>query len=107
MQIERTRGDTYADRFLVKVKGIVANLTGCVVTMTVNSERNPTDTTTQAYQLIGVVDDPSSGYVDFIPSAANVDRIGVYYFDIQLVDSNGVIRTLVKDAYNFTQDITK
>ncbi len=109
MELERTRGDTYADQFTIgnSTTGSPVNLAGCTVTLTVNTVRNPIDISTQVYQLVGVSDDPASGIVNFAPTAEQANLNGLHYFDIQLTDSNGVIRTLVKGTYSYTQDITK
>lgn len=109
MQIDRVRGDTYADQITVKNyrTGAVVDLTNCTLTLTLNSERNPTDATTQIFQITGVVDNPATGVATFTPTTEMVNRVGLYYYDIQLIDGNGIIRTLVKDVYQFTQDITK
>lgn len=108
MEIQRYRGDTAADQFSVfnKSAGDVASLAGCTFTLTVGSVMNPTDDTTMLYQLTGVVD-TEKGTVYFEPSDDQVNRVGVFYYDIQMVDSNGKKRTLVKDVYEFIQDISK
>ena len=109
MQITRYRGDTSADEFSIynNTTGAPANLTGSSLVLTVNSVLNPTDVSQQLFQMVGVVADPPSGVVEFVPSTLQANNIGTYYFDIQLTDNAGVIRTLVKDVYEFVQDITK
>lgn len=109
MQIERTRGDTNPDVFTVtstKTRSVV-NLSGCAFKLTVSSVSAPTDVTTQAYQLDGVITDPAKGVVEFAPTEAQANLVGYYYYDVQMTDSFGKILTLVKDAYLFKQDITK
>lgn len=109
MQIERTRGDTSPDVFTVtnaKTRSVV-NLAGCSFKLTVSSVSEPTDATTQAYQLVGVITDPAKGVVEFSPTEAQANLVGYYYYDIQMTDSYGKILTLVKDSYRFNQDITK
>jgi len=41
----------------------------------------------------------TSGQADQVP--------GVYYFDVQMIDGAGRIRTIALDKYTYTQDITK
>ena len=106
-QINRIRGDTYADRFLVEVEGTVGDITACVFKMTLNTQRNPTDDSEQVYQLNGVVANPTSGIVEFSPNDTQSDIVGLFYYDIQMVDGNGIKRTLVKDVYVYEEDITK
>jgi Rieske Fe-S protein len=109
MQIERTRGDTIPDVFTVTTVGTgeATNLTGCTFVLTLNTLKNPVDTTTQLYQLAGTWDNPSSGKVSFTPTLAQVDRVGMFYYDVQMTDSFGQVVTLVKGVYSFSQDITK
>ena len=106
-KIERTRGDNYADAFIVrKSNGNVANLSECSFKMTLNSLQAPVDTTTQLYQMIGEVPDASTGEVIFYPTDDQVNHVGCYYFDVQMIDSTGVIRTLAAGSYTYVQDIT-
>jgi hypothetical protein len=109
MQITRTRGDTYADSFTISnaATGDVVNLAGCSFKLTLNSVQNPVDTTTQVYQLDGVITDATTGVVEFAPTEAQANQIGFFYFDIEMTDGQGYKRTLVKDSYIYKQDITK
>jgi hypothetical protein len=109
MEIKRTRGDSYPDRFLITNLSTnePANLTGCVIKMTVSKDKAPIDNANQVYQLVGQVSDPTSGIVLFAPTEQQADLSGIYYFDLELTDSYGLKYTLVKDAISFEQDITK
>ncbi len=109
MQITRFRGDTSSDEFSIynNTTGAPANLTGSSLVLTINSVLNPTDASQQLFQMTGNVSDPTTGVVDFTPTLLQANNLGTYYFDIQLTDNAGVIRTLVKDVYEFVQDITK
>ena len=108
MGIERYRGDTSSDKMIITgPTGLPVNLTGSTILFTLCSVRNPVDNSTDIYQLAGVVTNPLSGIVEFTPSAAQTNRIGIFYYDVQLTDSNGVIHTVAKDSYTFIQDITK
>lgn len=109
MQIDRFRGDTSADSFTVTIKasGTPVNLTGCTFKLTVNTDANPVDSSHQVYQIVGSITDIANGVVEFAPNDAQADHTGVFYYDIEMIDSSGVRRTLVKDTYNYIQDITK
>jgi hypothetical protein len=109
MQITRTRGDTVPDGFTVTnpATGSIVNLTGCTLKLTVSSNPNPTDSSTQLFQLQGVINDPTSGVVEFTPTAAQANNVGYFYYDIEMTDSYGRVMTLTKDTYVLTQDITK
>lgn len=106
MQITRYRGDIYADEILISKSGEVIDLTGCTVVMTLNSVRNPVDITTQIYQLTGVIN-ISTGVVSFSPNSVQADRVGLFYYDIQITDSQSNKITVMKDVYVYEQDITK
>lgn len=107
MQITRYRGDTGPDKILISKDGAATDLTGSTVYMTLNTKKNPTDTVDQVYQLIGSVTTPTSGIVEFSPSAAQADRVGLFYYDIQITDAVGNKITVAKDVYQYVQDITK
>lgn len=47
------------------------------------------------------------GVVTFTPTAANTAIIGAYFYDVQLTDADGNVRTVVKNTFTITQDITK
>lgn len=108
-QINRVRGDTYADQGVVNSKrdGLPVDLSGCTLTMTLNSVRNPVDNSTEIYQLDGIMIDAVNGVVGFAPNSQQADIVGLFYYDVQLVDVSGIVRTLVKDVYVYEEDITK
>ena len=105
--MEKFRGDTLPDVILVTKNESPANLTGATVVFTLSSERNPVDISKQLYQLVGTIDDPLSGVVVFSPTLDNVDRVGLYYYDVQLTTAEGKVATIDKGVYQYIQDITK
>lgn len=107
--ITRMRGDTYADEFTIKSKKTKRpiDITGYTFTLTLDSRQNPTDETTKLYQLTGTIIDGPSGRVEFAPSAVQADRVGDFFYDVQMVDGATRKRTVVKAKYKFKQDITK
>lgn len=109
MRLTRTRGDTYPDQFLVTLKedSSPANLDGCVFKMTLSASSAPEADTPPVYQLTGVVKDAESGLVEFSPTSTQADLVGNFFYDVQMTDAQGIIRTLTMDAYTYTQDITK
>lgn len=109
MKVTRVRGDTYADQFFIrsKVTGDAANLAGCTFKLSLSTTATPNAQSTPVYQLIGVVPDPLLGIVEFAPTAEQADQVGNFFFDVQMTDAAGLIRTLVLDSYVYTQDITK
>jgi hypothetical protein len=106
MQLERVRGDTSADVISLKVGSTPVDLNGCSALLTVNTLRNPPDDSTQVYQIVGVITTLDSS-ISFAPTEEQADQVGFFYYDIQLTDATGHKQTIVKDAYVYTQDITK
>jgi hypothetical protein len=109
MQIERYRGDTGADEFTVLITSSqeAANITDCAFVMTLSTVANPIDNTTVVYQLNGAITDAPNGIVTFTPTLSQVNRVGYFYFDIQMTDSYAQVHTLTKGTYVYKQDITK
>lgn len=108
--ITRKRGDTYADEFEVisEITGVVIDITtGYTFLLTVDPEKAPTTATNNVYQLTGVVTDGPNGIVEFAPSAVQADQLGSYYFDVQMTDPTGRIRTIDDGKYKYIQDVTK
>ena len=107
--LTRKRGDTYADEFLVKSKatGRPIDITGYTFLLTVDPSKVPTSDATNAYQIAGTILSATDGRVEFAPSPVQADRVGVYYFDVQMVDGAGRKRTIDSGKYKYEQDITK
>ena len=107
--IERKRGDTYADEFELTSEstGLVIDITGYTFLLTIDPEKDPVDDTNNLYQLTGNITDAANGLVEFVPTEANTDLLGRYYFDAQLIGTDGRLRTFDSGKYKFVQDITK
>ena len=107
--ITRKRGDTYADELTITSSstGLPVNITGYSFLLTVDTRQNPTDETTQVYQLTGAIISGVNGRVEFAPSDAQADHVGDYYYDVQMLDGAGRKRTIASGKYKYTQDITK
>lgn len=108
--IKRRRGDTYADEIIVKSKttGLPIDIAGYTFVLTVDTRKEPTDETTQVYQLTGtIIGASTAGRVAFAPTAEQADQIGEFYFDVQMTDGAGRKRTIVLNKYTYTQDISK
>lgn len=107
--ITRTRGDTAADQITVlNSAGAAIDITGYSFVLTVNSLLAPPDDTTELYSVVGIIIDPVGGVVEFAPSLLNVDqKPHEYYYDIQMTDDIGRIKTIEGGKYTYSQDITK
>lgn len=109
MKITRTRGDTYPDQITVlsQATGEPINITGYSFALTVDANSDPVSSATNLYSLVGVIIDGPNGVVEFSPSAVQADLVGEYFYDIQMTDTNGKKRTIVKGRYVYEQDVTK
>lgn len=107
--LSRSRGDTFADVFVVKdaITGSPLDLSGCSFLMTVDPSANPENVDNNLFQLAGAVIDAAAGRVEFAPSPVQSDAVGSFYFDIQVTDALGRKRTLKYGSYVLIQDITK
>jgi len=108
-EIHYYRGDSYPYVAYVTDTdtGNPIDLTAATLTMTVDSSKNPSDDSTKLFTVTGVLVDAANGEASFTPSTTNNDLSpGTYYYDIQ-IEQGTVVRTLVKDKYVITQDITK
>lgn len=105
----RKRGDTYADEIIVTstTTKLPINITGYTFKLTVDPKKDPVDSSLNLYQLNGTIIDAAAGRVEFAPTAIQADHIGTYYFDVQMIDTLGRIRTIDSGKYVYTQDITK
>ena len=107
--ITRYRGDTVADEFVITDDtGAVIDITGFTFLMTISTIKAPPDDTTEVYQLTGTIEDAPNGLVSFAPNATQANQPPAkYFYDVQMIDGGGKIRTLVLDSYTYRQDITK
>lgn len=105
----RARGDTFRDIFNIKdSNGNAVDVTGATFLLTVDPEEEPATSSNNLFQLNGTIEDAINGAVSFKPSAVQADQApDVFFYDLQMTDSNGDIRTIAKGEYEFLQDITK
>ena len=107
--ITRKRGDTYAETITVTdTTGAVIDITGYTFKLTVDPEKAPASAANNLFSITGTILSAVAGTVEFAPSALQADQTpGTYYFDIQLIDGAGRIRTIALDKYIVVQDISK
>lgn len=107
--LTRKRGDSFADGFIVKSEttGAAIDIGGYTFLMTVDITANPPDNTTKLFEVTGTIIDAASGNVEFAPTTGQTDRVGIFYYDIQMTDDTGRIRTIDSGKYTIRQDITK
>ncbi len=113
--LEWYRGDSFPITLTVKTKtvddvpGVPIDITGYTFLMTVNSVKDPTTIEHQMFQVNGVLDaDPTTGKVVFTPTTGQTDiPPAKYYYDVQMTDNAGHVRTVAKFKLVIRQDITK
>lgn len=105
------RGDSYPKGYVIVDEDtkLPIDITGYGFKFTVDSRKEPDDESTQQFQVVGAPDiDLASGKVTFTPSPSQTDiPPGSYYYDVEMTDSSSHIRTIRKDKFKLTQDITK
>lgn len=87
--------------------GAVIDISTWTFTLTVNSEKDPTDVTGQQFTIAGaLVTDGTDGKVSFTPAPGDTDITpNKYFYDIQRNTPSK--KTLIKGQCIILQDITK
>ena len=110
IDIERIRGDNYPFAFQIfKADGVTPQpIAGFTLTMTVDPEPYPEDAANNIFQLNGIITDAPNGILEFRPTLAQMNITpGVYFYDIQLIDTTPYTRTPIRGQFTIEQDITK
>jgi len=103
LNITRRRGDTFPIQI-----DLGRDITGGSLLLTIDPSPRPEDDTTNVAQLVGTAIDEAQGTVEFEISENQADLSPRrYFYDIELTEAGGSIRTLVTGEYMVTQDITK
>ncbi len=109
--IKMYRGDSYPIVITISDSstGSAIDITGYSFKLTVNSDQNPTSTANQQFTVDGVLDaDPTTGKVSFTPTTTDTDITpGNYFYDIEMTDASGNVKTIAKSSFTISQDITK
>lgn len=109
--IEWYRGDGYPFELTILAKGTTTaiDITGYSFKLTVDETKDPEDDSTKLFDVDGVLDgDPTTGKVSFTPTSVNTDlEPDGYFYDVQMTDGSGNIRTIAKAKWKIVQDITK
>ena len=103
--INRYRGDTKDLVMKLTQDKAIFLLTDFSAVLGVNVEENPTEDNC-AFKSIAAVD-AAMGTLTFPFATEDVDRVGEFYYDVQLTDGAGKTSTVRKGKMVFAQDITK
>ena len=109
--ITHIRGDTRTISVTFTTNdGTPIDISGSSVFMTINATKDPTDDTS-AVVLKEVTShpDPVNGYTEITLDHADTNLVtpGKYYYDVQLVQSDGVVVSLDSGRFTIKPDITR
>jgi hypothetical protein len=104
------RGDDDPKTFTIKDSaGAALNISTWTLSMAVNTELNPANTTNEIFSVAGVfVTDGTDGQVSFTPPANSLDAVeapGQAFYDINRITPSK--KTLVKGKVEFVMDVDK
>ena len=111
LDIHRKRGDTFP--FILNLKdsagAVFGDIAGATFFLSVDVLENPTDDSQQLFQTVPTIVAPSTNAKITVPlTLAQADQApSTYYYDCQMKDSSGFLRTVAKGEWVVSQDITK
>ena len=107
--IVRRRADTKPVRVCVKdLVGSAEDIANATFQLTVGTEPCPTASGTELFTVVGVIYGPAAdGIVDFAITGGNEVHVGFYYFEVEMIDSAGLVDTIIFGWYEVKQDKTK
>lgn len=117
LEICRFRADTLPVKRRLTQDGspTVVDITGFSFLLTVNTVKNPSNASpeigTELFQIAATLTNPTNGQFQFdyvgSPQGPELLDPGNYFYDMQMTDVGGVVRTIAKGKYTIKQDITK
>jgi hypothetical protein len=112
VNLEYVRGDSKPITFVLSDEnGTIIDLTGYTLpVLSVHSDPNPVDLTTEKFTINGVIPVFTDGKISFIPAedATGSDQTpDVYFYDAQVLDAGGNKITFVKGRFTLIQDKAK
>ncbi len=96
----RVRGDNYPIEAVLKVNGLPIDITGATVAFSYKMHKGTTNS------IAGVITNASTGSVVFNPTITDFQEVGVFEFDIQVVNQ-GIKTTYAVGVLNITNDVNK
>lgn len=106
-EITRYRGDTYPIYVTVQNENsLPIDITDWTLVMSLCDVSAPT-VSDYIWQVTASVSEPENGAAFFDFSDKQMDLVGSFYYDIQIVDQANKKRTIKKGTLKFLQDINK
>lgn len=108
-EIEYGYGDDFQTSLTITSEGRVpVDITGYSFVLTVDSNEDPDDSSTNIFSVTGSILDAANGVVGFSPTSTNTSiSPKSYFYDVKMTDDSGRKRTLIKGKFVITQGITK
>ena len=104
----RMRGDTFAFAFQIRDDGVVRDITDHTFRLAVDPSEEPANSDNQLFLLTGTITNAVQGLVMFGPlTTQQANYVGEYFYDLEMIDDTGQIRTVKKGKFVFEQDRTK
>lgn len=102
------RGDDFVlDLVFKDADGVVVDITGWVVFMTLKLRKWDSDTNSAIRKDVSEHTDPTHGETQIsISNADTKNLLGSYFYDIQYKDDDDIIKTVMRGQIIFTRDIT-
>jgi len=110
VDVEVTRRDSTPFSFTLQDEnGDAINITGYTsFTLTVDPSDEPENTSENLFNITATFPAPLTGVITFSPSIANhTQDPGDYFFDVEQIDDNTKVRTIIKGKYTILPDITQ
>lgn len=105
-KITVVRGDTHTIHLNIKANDLPLDLTGAIVFFTVKQDLNDPDSAAQIAKTISDFDDPESGEVNIILDEDDTNRVGEYYYDIQIKQGSTGVVSSKRGKFIIEQDVT-
>lgn len=102
------RGDDKNYRLQFTVDGTTPlNLTGYTIIFTVKTNLSDSDDNAKIQIIVTTHTDPTNGISNIlVPHTDTKLDLGSYYYDIQLIDPLGKIRTVIRGTVEFVYEVT-
>lgn len=107
MNIRIKRDNDRALNITVKKAGVVQNITGWIVYFAVKRRVNDTDENAIIFKEVTSHTDPTNGETTISIDAADTadKKVGIYYFDVKVVDSQGKKQSSGTGSFEIVQEI--
>lgn len=102
MDLERNRGNTFADNFTIKKNDELLPLANHTFVLSINPEKEPEDNSNDLYSINGVITSYQDSTVEFVPTPAQADQTPArYFYSLLMTDDVGRVKTIAKGAYTY------